>query len=203
MKFTPLFLILVATVFATSCAESNDNKSNSSATKPGQSSNVTNVMPKTESPAESITAANVIKGTMNSSEFGSMGFLLNKSKWADQVAKEKVTFLCPSEKSLELHNRQLLAEFKRPENHDLLDEYIALHVLKGEIILSKTTVTDVETINGIKLKIDRENHTIDGVPYTDREIQTGMGNIIVMDDLLRYPQSELKERAGRRLKKSV
>ncbi len=203
MKFTQFFSILIAIGIFVSCTESANDKSKQSDSATGPNGKVTDVLPKTEISSENTTPANVIKGTMNSTEFGSMGFLLNKSKWAEQVANEKVTFLCPTEKSLELNNRQLVAEFKRPENQDLLDEYIALHVLKGEIILSKTTTTDVETISGIKLKIDRENHTIDGVHYTDREIQTGMGNIIVMDDLLRYPQSELKARAGKRLKKSV
>ncbi len=198
MKITPFFFLVLLTGWCTSCTEGAQNNQTPSAVPSVQ--NTKTALPDAES---NTTAANVIRATINSTEFGSMGFLLNKSKWAEQVANEKVTFLCPTEKSLELNNRQLLSEFKRPENQDLLDEYIALHVLKGEIILSKTTITDVETISGIKLKIDRENHTIDGVHYSDREIQTGMGNIIVMDDLLRYPQSELKARAGTRLKKSV
>jgi uncharacterized surface protein with fasciclin (FAS1) repeats len=199
MNFTKAIVGFVFVGLFASCTSSSDQKPKDNSSVPTENA----AAPKAESPKKETSTANVLRAAMSSTDFSSMGYLLSKSKWAEMVTKEKVTFLCVSEKSLAFNQRQLMAELKRPENQDLLDEYLALHVLKGEIVLSKTDFTEVETLSGVKLKLDRDKRTIDGVEFLQNEIATDMGMIYELKDVLRYPEKELKARAGKRLPKSV
>jgi uncharacterized surface protein with fasciclin (FAS1) repeats len=94
-----------------------------------------------------------------------------------------------------------LSGLKHPTNKALLDDIMAMHLLKEPLSPEKLLLMkEVETISGKMLAIDAANHTIGGIGFAQSEIITGVGTIIVLDDMLYYPEAELKA-SGKELNK--
>lgn len=149
---------------------------------------------------------NVMRYTMASSDLATWGTLLNKSKWSREIQSSQVTFLCPTEDIFDpaKGGRVLISELKRPENQNLLDQVMAKHLLKIQYSIDKLAVmSEVETIDGQMLTVDAVNATIGGIHYTNREILTLNGTVLVIDDVIDYPEKALKASAGKAMKKGI
>ena len=145
----------------------------------------------------------VIRYTLGTADLGTWGYCLSLSGWAKQANEGPYTFLCPTDASLLEHERRLVTEFNRPENKKLLDKVMARHLLKGQMKLEDImTRTEVETIDGEVLKVNKEYQTIDGIKVTSRFVASETLYLLVMDDLLSYPETELKVSAGNYMKQN-
>lgn len=145
----------------------------------------------------------VIRYTLGTADLGTWGYCLSLSSWAKQANEGPYTFLCPTDASLLEHERRLVTEFNRPENKKLLDKVMARHLLKGQMKLEDLMMrTEVETIDGEVLKVNKEYQTIDGIKVTSRFVASETLYLLVTDDLLSYPETELKVSAGKYMKQN-
>lgn len=138
---------------------------------------------------------------MNSKDLGTWTYCLNASKWVNEAKSGEFTFLAVTDGSLERNERIHLRELTRVENKKLLDDVVGRHILKGQFRPEDLLkMKEVETISGVKLKIDANAGSINGLVVSSRYVASPKMYILVIDDIIGYPLEQLKESISKRSK---
>lgn len=151
------------------------------------------------------------KGTFNNTEnallymlsTGNINFwgsLVSASSYVKEVTGGDYVVLCPTNEVLKSLDFELVTALKMPENKDVLDALIANHMTKGPFeILKFTSLTEISMLSGKTLTIDPGQSRIGGALYTREQVNTAKGAVLVMNEVIDFPEAEL----SKRMKKGV
>lgn len=124
------------------------------------------------------------------------GSLVSASSYVKEVTSGDYVVLCPTNEVLKSMDFELVTALKMPENKDLLDALVANHMTKGPFeILKYTALTDVSMLSGKTLTIDPGQSRIGGALYTKEQVNTAKGAVLVMNEVIDFPEAELSKRS--------
>lgn len=124
------------------------------------------------------------------------GGLLRQSKWAKEVHNNPYVFLAVTNDRL-AGKENLIKLLQQQENKALLDEIMASHLVKPPFLIDKDqSFTEVETIDGRRLKVDAGQNRIGGALYGAVQVSTMKGSVVHMLEPVYFPEDQLKKQAA-------
>ncbi len=142
---------------------------------------------------EFITYTNPIEYAQSVDSLRTWGLLCEYSKWGNDVRGGNYTLLVPKINLLKAKGKELLVALRDKKNADILNEFIAAHILKTDISVSKWKYDDrIETIDGRQYKVGGQ--VIQDMVYFTYEIPTKHGNVVITEGMLNFPEKELRAR---------
>ena len=130
----------------------------------------------------------VYKYLTTSDEYPIFTSLMRKSAISKHIHSQNVTVLAPVDRAFDI-----FPEYKyllRPENEALLNEFISYHVIDIAYDYKEFTINTQLTVHaGESLELTNKNGIhFNGAHVRSGSINTNLGSIIGMDDLIFYPK---------------
>lgn len=132
--------------------------------------------------------SSVYKYLTTSDEYPIFTSLMRKSAISKHIHSQNVTVLAPVDRAFDI-----FPEYKyllRPENEALLNEFISYHVIDIAYDYKEFTINTQLTVHaGESLELTNKNGIhFNGAHVRSGSINTNLGSIIGMDDLIFYPK---------------
>jgi len=132
--------------------------------------------------------SSVYKYLTTSDEYPIFTSLMRKSAISKHIHSQNVTVLAPVDRAFDI-----FPEYKyllRPENEALLNEFISYHVIDIAYDYKGFTINTQLTVHaGESLELTNKNGIhFNGAHVRSGSINTNLGSIIGMDDLIFYPK---------------
>lgn len=146
--------------------------------------------------------ASAVRFLETDARYSYWGALVKKSKWAKDIHNGNYTVLGVPNEAMLRYGEEMLGELKADENQAILDELVGRHVISTPFTAQKAEgLTQLETIGGKKLNIQPGAQQIEGIVYSLDQIGTQHGSVVVIKELINFPEAELvkqqKKRAGK------
>jgi uncharacterized surface protein with fasciclin (FAS1) repeats len=141
-------------------------------------------------------AENALLYMLSTGNLNLWGSLVSESSFAKDVAGGEFVVLCPTNDVLRTMDFELLSLLKLPDNKDLLDGLISNHMIKGPFEVAKyTAVTELTLHSGKVVNIDPGQSRIGGALYRKEQINTAKGAVLLMSEVIAFPEAELTKRS--------
>ena len=122
------------------------------------------------------------------------GSMVGSSKWGKDAALGKYLVLSPTNDLLRALDQEQLFALMEPQNADLLDEFIGMHMVLPPFAAEKAEFyPEVSNALGKKMKVDWGQSRINEILYAN-QIPTEKGEILIIREIMGFPSDELKKR---------
>lgn len=138
---------------------------------------------------------------MSNDSLSMWGTLCKYSKWAKEVHNGQFTLLCPTNDVLNAKGRDLMAELKNPKNKELLNKLMASHLLKNVVTDKELAEEASGNENALGKKVEVGAGLIGETKYRGMSIYTQHGTVVVLADVIDFPEAELRAAVARAAQK--
>jgi len=123
-------------------------------------------------------------------EFSIIGELVHASDHARKLHSEQITFLAPNNDAFSSVSDSKIKKLLKPENKEILNSFVANHILQGLYYSEKVDKVEDEilNLNGDVMDFDGSGELmVNGIGVVRHDFKTKMGIIIPMKEPIDFP----------------
>ncbi|MEY3399347.1 MAG: hypothetical protein RL220_1941 [Bacteroidota bacterium] len=135
------------------------------------------------------------KYMLTTEDYKAFADMVALSSYAKKLHNENFVVLCPSSKIIKTLDPALVAEIKKPANKDLLDKYVAGHIIASQFSVQKPTeLKMLKTIDGRSYNYSSDSKKVGDVQLVEYETQCKFGSVIEANGTFDFPKEDLIRR---------